>query len=62
LGLDGDVARLAPPIVQVLESGNYIIRGRRVDDAEALHRMTIPDHEGCVEVPKAALRALLVGA
>jgi hypothetical protein len=49
-------------IVQVLENGNYIIQGRRVDDAEALGQMSIPDFETCVEVPKAAMRALLVGA
>ncbi len=61
-GLDGDVAQLVPPIVHVLENRNYIIRGRRVDDVEALSQMTIPDHETCVEVPKAAMRALLVGA
>lgn len=61
-GLDGDVAQLVPPIVHVLENGNYIVQGRRVDDAEALGQMTIPDHETCVEVPKAAMRALLIGA
>ena len=61
-GLDGVVANHVSPIVHVLANGNYIIRGRRVDDAEALGQMTIPDYETCVEVPKAAMRALLVGA
>jgi hypothetical protein len=61
-GLDGDVANRVPPIMHVLDNGNYIVQGRRVDDAEALGQMTIPDHETCVEVPKAAMRALLVGA
>jgi hypothetical protein len=61
-GLDVDVARRVPPIVHVLENGHYIIRGRRVDDAEALGQMTVPDYETCVEVPKAAMRALLAGA
>jgi hypothetical protein len=61
-GLGGDVTRLVPPIVQVLANGNYVIQGKRVDDTEALSQMTIPDHETCVEVPKAAMRALLVGA
>jgi hypothetical protein len=61
-GLDGDVTNRVPPIVQVLDNGNYIIQGKRVDDSEALSQMTIPDYETCVEVPKAAMRALLVGA
>jgi hypothetical protein len=61
-GLDGDVTNRVPPIVHVLDSGNYIIKGERVGDTEALDQMTIPDYETCVEVPKAAMRALLVGA
>ncbi|MDT4993950.1 MAG: hypothetical protein QOH97_3842 [Actinoplanes sp.] len=61
-GLDGDVTNRVPPIVHVLDSGNYIIKGERVGDTEALDQMTIPDDETCVEVPKAAMRALLVGA
>ncbi len=60
-GLDGDVTRTVPPIVQVLPSGNYIIQGKRVEDGEALSQMVIPDYETCVEVPKAAMQALLVG-
>jgi hypothetical protein len=61
-GLDGEATNHVPPIVHVLENGNYIIQGKRVDDGEALGQMTIPDYETCVEVPKAAMRALLVGA
>jgi hypothetical protein len=60
-GLDGDVTRTVPPIVQVLTSGNYIIQGKRVEDGEALSQMVIPDYETCVEVPKTAMQALLVG-
>jgi len=56
------VARRVPPIAHVLPNVNYIIQGRRVHDAEALDQMIIPDHETGVEVPKAAMRALLVGA
>ena len=46
----------------VLANGNYIIQGWRMEDADALGQMTIPNYETCVEVPKAAMRALLVGA
>jgi hypothetical protein len=61
-GLVGDVTNRVPPIVHVLSDGRYIIQGRRVEDTETLGQMTIPDHETCVEVPKSAMRALLVGA
>lgn len=60
-GLSGDVVSLVPPIVHVAANGNYIIRGRRVTDSEALGQMTIPDHETCVEVSRSAVAAL-VGA
>ncbi|MBX7265540.1 hypothetical protein KIF24_05435 [Micromonospora sp. Llam7] len=61
-GMEGDVTNRVPPIVHVLDSGNYIIQGERVGDTEALGQMTIPDYETCVEVPKAAMQALLIGA
>lgn len=61
-GMEGDVTNRVPPIVHVRENSNYIIQGVRVGDAEALGQMTIPGYETCVEVPKAAMRALLVGA
>lgn len=60
-GLSGDVNNLVPPIMHVLESGNYIIQGTRVTDAEALGQMDIPDHETCVEVTKSAVAALIGG-
>ena len=58
-GLSGDVVNLVPPIVHITENGNYIIRGRRVMDPEALGQMTIPDHETCVEVSRSAIAALV---
>jgi hypothetical protein len=35
-GLEGAARNLVPPIVQVLESGNYVMQGKRVTDDEAL--------------------------
>jgi hypothetical protein len=58
-GLAGAVTSWAPPIVHVMEDGNYIVQGKRVSDSVALAEMAIPDHEDCVEVSKAALAALL---
>lgn len=60
-GLVGDVQHLVPPIVHVTSSGNYIVRGQRVHDVEALGQMDIPEHESCVEVPKTAVAALIGG-
>lgn len=48
-GLSGDLVNVVPPIVHITENGNYIIKGRRVTDTEALEQMNIPDHETCVE-------------
>lgn len=58
-GLNGDVVNLVPPIVHVATNGNYIVKGRRVTDPEALGQMTIPDHETCVEVSRSAIAALV---
>ncbi len=59
--LSGDVVNLIPPIVHITENGNYIIKGSRVTDPEALGQMTIPDHETCVEVSRSAIVALVGG-
>lgn len=58
-GIVGDVVNLVPPIVHVAPNGNYIIRGKRVTDREALDQMNIPDHETCVEVSRSAVVALV---
>lgn len=60
-GLSGDVVNLVPPIMHVLENGNYIIKGLRVTDPEALRQMNIPDHETCVEIARSAIAALVGG-
>jgi hypothetical protein len=58
-GVIGDVMNSIPPIVHVLDNGNYIVRGKRVTDREALDQMSIPDHETCVEVSRSAVAALV---
>jgi hypothetical protein len=45
--------------VHVRENGNYFIQGVRLADEDTRRRMAIPDHEDDVEVPKAAIHALL---
>ena len=43
------------PTLFATDRGTYVVQGWRVDDAEALRRMDVPDHETCVEVPAALL-------
>jgi len=61
-GVPGAVASWQPPIVHVKDNGNYIIQGVRLADGADRRRLSIPDHEDAVEVPKAAVVALLEGA
>lgn len=58
-GLNGQVKRIAPPIVHVTQRGTYIIRGSRMTDAAALAQMDIPPHESCVEVPAEQMQNLV---
>jgi hypothetical protein len=58
-GVLGQVANFVAPIVHVLDNGNYIVRGKKVTDREALGQMSIPDHESCVEVARSAVAALV---
>jgi hypothetical protein len=58
-GLNGDVVNVVPPIVHITANGNYIVKGSRVTDTEALGQMTIPDHETCVEISRSAIMALV---
>ncbi|WP_067482520.1 hypothetical protein [Actinomadura hibisca] len=58
-GLHGVVTSWAPPIVHVLENGNYLVQGPRVTDPAIRAELALPDNEDCIEVPREALRALL---
>ncbi|WBB58040.1 hypothetical protein O7599_20485 [Streptomyces sp. WMMC500] len=58
-GVTGTVSTWTHPIVHVTGGGTCIVQGTRVGDREALGQMRIPDHEDCVEVSKAAVKALL---
>jgi hypothetical protein len=49
-GVDGEVSNLVAPIAHVTATGNFIIKAARVTDPSTLARMSIPDHETCVEV------------
>ncbi|MEE1762950.1 hypothetical protein [Streptomyces sp. SP18BB07] len=55
----GEIRRVEDPITILTPSGTFVVQGREVTDPEALAQMEIPDYETVVEVPKAAITALL---
>lgn len=58
-GLGGEVTHRVYPIVHVRENGQYILRGKRVTDTKALARMSIPDCETAIEIPKSVMAELI---
>lgn len=58
-GLDPSTKHTVPPIVHVMENGNFILQGPRVTDPEVLSQMDIPDHETCIHVSRSAVAALV---
>jgi hypothetical protein len=55
----GEFRSLEDPIMILTPGGTYVVQGQEVTDSEALAQMEIPDYETVVEVPKAAITALL---
>ncbi|MCF1595764.1 hypothetical protein [Streptomyces muensis] len=55
----GEIRRVEGPIMILTPNGTFVVQGREVTDPEALAQMEIPDYETVVEVPKAAITALL---
>ncbi|CAM5712926.1 hypothetical protein [Streptomyces aurantiogriseus] len=55
----GEIRRVEDPIMILTPSGTFVVQGREVTAPEALAQMEIPDYETVVEVPKAAITALL---
>ncbi|NEA65361.1 hypothetical protein [Streptomyces sp. SID12488] len=55
----GEIRRIEDPIMILTPGGTYVVQGLEVTDPEALSQMEIPDYETVVEVPKAAITALL---
>jgi hypothetical protein len=54
-----EIRRVEDPIMILTPNGTFVVQGREVTDPEALVQMEIPDYETVVEVPKAAITALL---
>lgn len=55
----GEIKRLEDPIMILTPGGTFVVQGLEVTDPEAMAQVTIPDYETVVEVPKAAITALL---
>lgn len=55
----GAIKRLEGPLMVLTPEGTFVVQGLEVTDPEALAQMSIPDYETVVEVPKAAITALL---
>jgi hypothetical protein len=55
----GEIKNVVAPIMLLTEQGTCVVQGPRMYDPEALSQMRMPDYETCVEVPKAAIVALL---
>lgn len=58
-GVAGDLVGRGQPVVGVRDSGNLLVRGTRLTDEQIRDRLAIPAHEDAVEIPKAALLALV---
>ncbi|WP_432249681.1 hypothetical protein ACRAR1_21635 [Streptomyces sanyensis] len=56
----GEIRRLKDPIMILTPGATFVVQGQEVTDPEALSQMDIPDYETVVEVPRAAIIALLV--
>ncbi|WP_328937448.1 hypothetical protein OG288_12385 [Streptomyces tauricus] len=55
----GEIRRIEDPIMILTPNGTFVVQGREVTNPEALVQMEIPNYETVVEVPKAAITALL---
>lgn len=44
------------PAVYATDRGTLVIRGYRVADADAIHGLSLPEHETVVEVPLTLIR------
>jgi hypothetical protein len=51
IGKDPESNPTGSPTVYRTDRQSWIVQGWRVEDAEALGQMDIPDHESCVEIP-----------
>jgi hypothetical protein len=54
--LGGDSGQDGSPRLYATDRDTYVVQGYKVEDTEALSQLTVPDHEGCVEIPRSLLK------
>jgi hypothetical protein len=56
--LGGDSGLSGSPRVYATDRGTFVVQGYKVEDAEALSQLRIPDHETVIEIPAELLKYL----
>jgi hypothetical protein len=56
--LGGDSGPTGSPRAYATDRGTFVVQGYKVEDAEALGQLSIPDHETVVEIPATLLKYL----
>jgi hypothetical protein len=56
--LGGDSGPNGSPRAYATDRGTFVLQGYKVDDAEALAQLSIPDHETVIEIPAELLKYL----
>jgi hypothetical protein len=56
--LGGNSGPSGSPRVYATDRGTFVVQGWKVEDAQALAQMAVPDHETCVEIPPTLLKYL----
>jgi hypothetical protein len=54
--LGGDSGPNGSPRAYATDRGTFVVQGFRVEDADALRQLQIPDHETVIEIPGELLK------
>lgn len=54
--LGGDSGLSGSPRVYATDRGTFVVQGYKVEDAEALRQLRVPDHETVIEIPAELLK------
>jgi hypothetical protein len=54
--LGGDSGPNGSPRVYATDRGTFVVQGYKVEDAETLGQLRIPDHETVIEIPAQLLK------
>jgi hypothetical protein len=54
--LGGESGQDGSPRLYATDRGTYVVQGYKVEDAETLGQLRIPDHETVIEIPAGLLQ------